>query len=187
MVAAGVTAVLFVLGSWNPWRLVVLEYRFGNPTLGALVVPPVALVGAWLGLPVVNEARQAGRLAWRVALAVMVLLGVSCWGLFGAHFRFTVDEVVRSDHGELVLALVSDSGRSPDTYLRVWSGTGIGAREVAELGEVCGPVSVRFLGAGRVEVQSTYGDWQLDLDPETGAPRQVLGPGCGDGPVPVGG
>jgi hypothetical protein len=186
LVASVVAAVLFVLGSWNPWRLVVLEYRFGNPALGALVVPAGALVGLWLGLPVRNEARQRGRIAARLVAAALILVGVFAWGLFGSHFRFDVAELARSGDGTRTVVLVTDQDTPRNSYLRIWRGSGLAGREVGEVGRVCGVgISARFLTAHRIEVRSSYGTWPIDLDPVTGTPRQVLGPRCPDGPIPA--
>lgn len=185
VLSAGVLAgVLFGLGMVNPWQLVVLEYRFGNPMLGLLVVPLTVLVGAWLALPVTNEARQAARLAARLGLATLCLIGLAGWGLFGAHFTFTPEPVER--RGDLTLVLVTDRGQPPATYLRIWHGSGLTAREVGDVGRVCGSVSVQFLAADRVMLDTAYGDWVVELDPVTGEPRQVLGSRCGDPPRSVG-
>jgi hypothetical protein len=185
LVATAVAAVLFVLGSWNPSQLVFLEYRFGNPMLGLLLVPLGALVGLWLGLPVRNETRQRGRIVGRVAAFVLALIGLIGWGVFGNHFTFTAEEVARSSDGGRALALVTDRDTPPRTHVKVWTGSGLSTREVGDLGRVCGPVEARFLTDDLVELDTSYGRWQIDLDPATGGPRQVLGPRCPDGPVPA--
>lgn len=185
LVVTAVAAVLFVLGSWNPSQLVVLEYRFGNPMLGLLVVPIGALVGLWLALPVRNEARQRGRILGRAVAFGFAVLGLFGWGVFGGHFTFTAEEVARSSNGERALAVVTDRDTPPNSYIKVWTGSGLLAREVGDLGKACGPVEVRFLTDDRVELDTSYGIWQIELDPATGEPRQVLGPRCPDGPVPA--
>jgi hypothetical protein len=184
VLSAGIlAAVLFGLGLFNPWQLVVLEYRFGNPMLGLLVVPLTLLIGAWLALPVTNEARQAGRLATRLGLVALCLIGLIGWGVFGDHFTFTPEPLER--RGDLTLVLVRDRGVPQTVYLRVWHGSGLTARETGEVGRVCGSVSAQFLSADRIMLDTAYGDWVLELDPATGAPQQVLGPRCGDPPRPV--
>lgn len=183
--AAAAGAVLFVLGSWNPWRLVVLEYRFGNPALGAGVVLLAAFVGHWLALPIRNEVRQGGRMVTRVTLGVLLVIGLFMWGLFGLHFTFDVWEAARSPDGERAVAIVSDRDRPVQQRAKLWTGSGLTARELADLGQVCGPTEVRFLTDDRIELDTSYGTWQIDLDPATGTPRQVLGPHCADGPVPA--
>lgn len=186
LIAALVTAVLFGLGLVNPWRLVVLEYQFGNPMLGLLVVPPMALVGMWLALPVVNEATQAYRLGLRLLLMVLSLVGVIGWGVFGAHFSFEPRVAAQSPNGKFTVVLVKDRDIPPNQYVRIWHGSGLTAREVADLGRGCGTVKVRFRSAHQLEVSTAYGDWVVQLDPDTGEPRQRLGQRCGDPPVPVG-
>lgn len=186
LAVVGIAAVLFVLGSWNPWRLVVLEYSwFGNPMLGLLVVPVAALVSLWLALPVRNEVRQRGRARARWVAAGFAVLGLFAWGVLGDHFSFDAQEEARSANGTRAVALVRDRDTPPTTYVRVWAGSGLTTREVGDLGRVCGPVSVEFVGEHRIALDTNYGLWHVDLDPETGAPRQVLGERCPDGPVPA--
>lgn len=185
LIAGAGTAVIFALAAWNPWSLVVLEYRFGNLMLGLLVAPVLLLAGLWLALPVHNEARQRWRILARWLAGAMVLVGLFGWGLFGAHFQFDAEELARAEGSGLAVAEVRDRDTSPRIYVRVWSGSGLTAHEVGEIGRVCGAVSAEFVGEHRVEVATTYGDWTIDLDPETGAPLQMLGPGCADDPVPA--
>jgi hypothetical protein len=185
LVAAAVATVLFVLGSWNPWRLVFLEYRFGNPMLGLLVIPIAALVGFWLALPIRSETRPRGRIAVRVIGFVLSLVGLFGWGLLGAHFTFDVEEIARSGDGERTLAIVTDRDIPPNSLLKVWTGSGLTTREVADLGQPCGAVKARFVTDDQVELDTSYGTWLIDLDPATGEPRQVLGPRCSDGPIPA--
>jgi hypothetical protein len=185
LIVVVVAGVLFILGAWNPWRLVFLEYRFGNPMLGLMVVPIGALIGLWLGMPVRNETRQRGRIAARVVALVLAVAGVIGWGVFGPHFAYDVEEQVSSGDGDRTVAIVSDRDTPPNSYLRVWEGAGLIAREVGDIGRVCGSVSVRFVTNDQIELDTNYGDWLVDLDPETGAPLQVLGPVCDEGPVPA--
>jgi hypothetical protein len=185
LVAAAVLAVLFVLGTWNPWGLVFLEYRFGNPALGLLVVSVAALVGCWLALPVRSETRPGGRIAVRVVAFVLSLLGLFAFGLFGMHFTFDVEEVAQSGDGDRRVAIVRDRDIPPTSRLKVWTGSGLATREVGDLGQACGSVRVRFVTDDQVELDTSYGTWVIDLDPATGEPRQVLGPRCSDGPIPA--
>lgn len=186
LVLVGLAALGFVLGSWNPWRFTALEYSpFANPMTGLLVVPAAALVALWLALPVENEARQRGRIGARFAAVALIIAGVFGWGLFGDHFRFDLGEVVRSDDGSRAAAVVSDRDSPSRSYLRIWDGSGLGTREVGELGRLCGAVSVRFLHNDLLEVDTSYGTWRIDLDPATGAPLQVFSPRCSDPPVPA--
>lgn len=185
LVAAAVAAVLFVLGAWNPWQLVVLEYRFGNPALGLLVVPLAALLGCWLAMPIRSETRPHGRIAVRVIAFVLSVVGLFAYGLFGEHFRFDVDEVARTDDGQRRVALVSDRATPPERHLKIWEGAGLATREIGDIGQLCGAVRVRFLTDDQVELDTSYGTWVIDLDPATGQPRQMLAPRCSDPPVPA--
>jgi hypothetical protein len=185
LIVVGVAAVLFVLGSWNPWHLVFLEYRFGNPMFGLMVVPIAGLVALWLGLPVRDETRQRGRIAARVVAVVLAIAGVIGWGVFGDHFSYQAEEAARSADGDRAIAIVSDRDTPPNSYVRVWEGSGLTAREVGDIGRACGPVEVRFVTDDQIALDTSYGDWLIDLDPVTGEPLQVLGADCDAGPVPA--
>jgi hypothetical protein len=185
LIVVAVAAVLYVLGAWNPWHLVFLEYRFGNPMVGLMVVPIGALVGLWLGLPVRNETRQRGRIMARVAAFALSIAGVIAWGVFGTHFAYDVDETVRSDDGERAVSIIQDRDTPPNSFVRVWQGSGLATREVGDIGRVCGAASARFVTHDRIELDTSYGNWLFDLDPVTGEPQQVLGPVCDAGPVPA--
>ena len=185
LVVAGLTAVLYGLGTWNPWQLVFLEYRFGNPALGLLVTALALLVGSWLAVPIRSETRPRGRLAFRITAFVLTLLGLFAYGLFGEHFKFDTRELAVSEDGQLRLAMVSDRDVPPGRQLKVWAGSGLGLREVGDLGKPCGSVQARFIGNDQVELDTAYGTWVIELDPATGEPQQILGARCSDPPVPA--
>jgi hypothetical protein len=179
-----VLAVLFVLGAWNPWRLVALQGTFGNPWFGLFVTAAMAYLALWLLAPVRNEAVQRRGLAARVVAVVAAVIGLLGWGMFGVFYSAQTTELARSADGTRTLVIVA---RDIDSHqeLRVWAGSGWGAREVGVLGLACGSITARFVGTDAVELDTAYGAWRLALDPATGAPREVLGPRCADGPVPA--
>jgi len=172
---AGLTVLLtvvFVAGAWNPWRLVVLADHFGNPTAGAVWVLAGTLVSVWLLRPVVSEAAQNRRIMLRVGLGAMLVLSLGCYGLFGAQFgRGEHTVVVSSTDGERRVVLVS---RFDDQTLRIWTGSGLGARDAGYLGLACGKVTGRFDGRGRVHISTAYGEFDLRLDPATGRPIDTI-------------
>jgi hypothetical protein len=177
-------AALFVAGVVNPWRLVVLERQFGNPLFGIFVVAVGAYAALWLLTPVRNEAVQRARGQVRMAVAVVALLGLFGWALFGRMFAADYEELTRSDDGTRAVALVTQL-TDERQHARVWEGTGLLTRDAGEIGRACGSVTARFISDDAVEIQAGYGPWRTDLDPETGAPLQVLGPQCPDGPEPL--
>lgn len=183
-VLVGAMAVLFLLGGWNPGRLVLLEQYFGNPLAGVLAVAIGTYLVLWLLLPVQNEAVQRGRLRVRVVVAVIGVLGLIAWGVFGRLFSGSYEEVARSADGSRAVGLVTvDAGDRQ--FARIWEGSGLLMREAGEIGRVCRFVSAEFIGADLVEIDAGYGAWRIDLDPATGEPEQVLGPRCPDGPQPA--
>jgi len=183
-VLAVVLAVLFVLGAWNPWRLVALQGNFGNPWFGLFVTAAMVYLALWLLAPVRNEAVQRRGIAARVVTVVVGVIGLLGWGMFGILFTAQTTELARSADGSRTLVVVA---RDTDNHqeLRVWAGSGWATREVGVLGRACGSVTAQFAGTDAVELDTAYGSWRLALDPATGQPREVLGPRCADGPVPA--
>lgn len=180
----GGLGLLFVIGVWNPWRLVVAEQYFGNPLAGIALVAVGSYFVLWLLLPVRNEAVQRGRLRVRVVVAVVAVLGVFTWGLFGRLFSASYEELARSDDGNRAVGLVTPDSDERQ-HARIWEGSGLLMRDAGEIGRVCGTVSARFVATDLVELDAGYGPWRVDLDPETAAPQQVLGSRCPDGPEPI--
>lgn len=168
--------VVYTLGTWNPWHNVVLLSYFGNPLLGAVFAFGLALVAAWLLAPVRSEASQIGRTRWRIGFGLGLLASLLGLGLFGPLFGGSYEEVAHSPSGRRTVAL-ADPG-TDEQRLHVWVGRGLGRRDVGDLGHPCGSVRVTFRGEDAVHVTSSYGEFDLRLDPATGRPRDTLGPTC---------
>lgn len=183
LVLSGAGLVLFVLGLWNPWQYVVLLQYFSSPALGLLVVAGLACLGGWLAYPLRDESAQRGRSRFRVFTALGAVAGLLCWGVTGTLFTPSFTVVNQSPDGDRTIAIV-DRGRD-NRQMHVWSGVGVFARDVGSIGRACGEVTVQFLSRDRVVIGTQYGDWEIDLDPATGAPLQVLGARCADGPEPA--
>lgn len=181
-----VAAGLFALGAGNPLRLAVLERYFFDPLFGTLLIGVAGYLALWLLAPIRNEAAQGRRILARVTTVVVAGVGLVTWGIFGVFFNQEITEVARSSDRSRTLVEVVQANDPHRWEVRVWSGTGLTAREAGSLGEACGGVqNARFVTNDRVELDTTYGTWQFDLDPATGAPKQVFGPRCPDGPVPA--
>lgn len=176
-------ACLFVLGTWNPWRLVVLDRYFHDPLLGLVLVSAGSYLALWSLAPVRDETVRRWRIPARVTVAVTGLVGLLLWGILGSVFDLETTELARSRAGDRAVAAVT--GADGDTHLRVWTGSGLATRAVGDIGRVCGSVSVRFLDADLVELDTSYGTWQVALDPDSGEPLSELGPRCSDGPLPA--
>lgn len=180
---AGAAVVLFVLGFWNPWRLVWLSHYFGSPPVGLAVVMGLFFLGSWLAFPVRNEATDNARIMFRFFTAAGAVIGLAVWGVVGPVFEAKITIVATTPDGERTVALVERSDRS--RALHVWQGGGLRARDMGTIGRACGEPDISFVTRDRIQINSSYGDWQIDLDPTTGRPRQVLGPRCADGPRPA--
>jgi hypothetical protein len=167
-----------VLGTWNPWSLVVLHRLAADPARDLFVTLALAAVAFWLGAPVTSEANQNRRLSlriWLIGLAALVGLGaLGSWGL--AIFRYEPQVIARSADGRHEVALVTVlHGRE----VHAFAGTGIGARDQGSFGRPCGgTVTARFTGPDEVLLSTDYGDLHLHLDPATGRPVGHLGPTC---------
>jgi hypothetical protein len=178
-----VALVVYVLAVWNPRRLVWLSYYFGSPPIGVAVVMGLLCVGSWLAFPIRSEAVDNRRIMFRLGTGLGALAGLIAWGVIGPVFARQITVLARAPEQDRTVAVVERSDRS--RQLHVWSGKGLFARDAGSLGPACGDVRVRFLSHDRILMNTSYGDWQIDLAPATGAPRQVLGPRCADAPGPT--
>jgi hypothetical protein len=176
VVLAILLLVLFVLGTWNPFDLVVL-WRYGrNPVLGAVLVFGLGFAASWLVTPVTNEAVQVGRARVRITLGLLLLFSLIGYGLFGTWFVPDYRVVATSPDGQRTIVMY-DPGTNLQR-LHVWTGTGLGRKYAGEIGYPCGPTVVTFEGTDTVLISTSYLDKRISLAPDTGRPQQVLGPSC---------
>jgi hypothetical protein len=173
---AAVVAIGFGLGVWNPWKLVFLEVYFGNLFIGLVLLFASLLVGVWLLTPVTSEATQSKRQWARLGLAAALLASLMVWGVAGDSLSGDYKVVATSADGTRRLVMVTYS--EEDRELRIWAGKGLAARDRGWLGLACGEVVGTFSGNDQVQVVSVYGDFDLRLDPRTGAPIDTIGPTC---------
>ena len=177
-VLAPLVLIASVIGVWNPWSLVLLRQRFGDPVVDAFVVMVLATLAHWLGLKVVNEAEQHRRLmfrGWLIVLTVFVgIAAATTWGL--AVFRYEPSVLATSADGQRSVALVQVFQAHE---LRSITGTGAGRRDRGSFGEPCGGrLEVHFLAPDRIEVVTDYGTHELRTDPATGKPTVGLPSTC---------
>jgi hypothetical protein len=177
-------AVVFTLGLINPWELVLLKQHFANTWIGLAVVAAGTFLAVSLLAPIRDEARQGGWIGLRVALGAATVLGLVLGGLLGPQYRYEVSEVAVSAGGERTVALGTVGGLE-ERHLLVWDGSGLFAREIASLGRPCTGLEARFAGQDLVIIDQGFGEWSIQLEPETGMPRQVLALRCSDPPVPA--
>jgi hypothetical protein len=173
---AALVAIGFGLGVWNPWKLVSLELYFGNLLVGLVLLFALLLVGVWMLTPVTSEATQSKRQWARLGLAFALLVSLMAWGVAGDRLSGDHRVVATSADGTRRLVLVTYS--EDDRELRIWAGKGLAARDRGWLGLACGEVVGTFSGNDQVQVASVYGDFDLRLNPETGAPIDTIGPTC---------
>jgi succinate dehydrogenase hydrophobic anchor subunit len=178
LVLAVLALALTVLGTWNPWSSVVLRERAGDPVVDAFVVLLLLLIAYWVGLRVVSEADQHGRLMRRMGLiALTVFVGIcalTTWGL--QVFRYQPTVVATSPDGQRSVALV---GVFQATQLHSFVGSGLHRRDEGSFGEPCGGrLIVRFVAADDIQVETDYGTFHLRTDPATGAPLKGLPRTC---------
>lgn len=176
---AALAVVAFTLGTWNPWRLVVLTRYVSNPAFGLAVVALLALAAVWLLLPVKSEAAQHRRVWARFLLVAASVLGLACWGTVGRLFATPPGTVIAtSPAGDRAVVLFEFD--ADDRRLHVWVGRGLLRRDLGDLGKACGDVAARFVEPDTVEVDSSYGAWRAKLDPATGEPAGPSRESCVD-------
>jgi hypothetical protein len=175
-VAAAAVLVAFVLGAWNPWGLTVLWRYAGNWLQGAVFFFAALLIALWLLAPVRDEARHTGRARWRIAVAVLLVFSLIAYGMFGAWLKPGYQIRAHSPDGERTIVMYGPD--SDFQRLHVWAGTGLGQRDVGDLGKPCGPTKVWMDDRNTVHVTTSYLTRSLRLDPETGKPLDRLGPTC---------
>jgi hypothetical protein len=171
-------AAVAVLGTWNPWDLVVLRQNAGDPVLDLFVLLLLALIASWLASPITSEAAQRWRLllrAWLIGLTVFVgLASLVTWGLQA--FRYDPQVLARSPDGQRSVALIEVLR---DRQLHAYAGSGLATRDMGNLGSPCGlTITARFTGPDQVRVETDYGTFDLSLDPATGRPVKGMGPTC---------
>jgi hypothetical protein len=177
-VLAPLVLIASVLGVWNPWSLVLLRERLGDPVVDAFVVMLLVTLAHWLGLRVVSEAQQHRRLmfrGWLIALTVFVgIAALTTWGL--AVFRYDPSVLASSSDGQRSVALVQVFQAHE---LHSITGTGVNRRDRGSFGEPCGGrLEVHFLTPDRIEVVTDYGNHELRTDPATGKPTVGLPSTC---------
>lgn len=177
-VLAPLVLIVSVLGVWNPWRLVLLKDRLGDPVLDLFIVMLLATLAHWLGLRVISEADQHARLmarGWLIALTVFVgVAAATTWGL--AVFRYDPSVLATSADGQRSVALVQVFQAKE---LHSFTGTGASRRDRGSFGEPCGGrLEVHFLANDRIELVTDYGTHTLRTDPVTGKPTIGLPPTC---------
>jgi hypothetical protein len=173
---AGVMLVLAVFSVWNPLDLVVLWRYLGNPFRDAVLFFTLAVAASWLLRPVENEAVQRGRARWRIGLAVGLVVSLIAWGLFHQFFVAEHRVVATSPDGTR-RAVLYDPGTDLQR-LHVWVGSGLLARDFGDLGKPCGISTITFRGDDVLHVATSYGEWDITLDADTGRPEARLGPTC---------
>jgi len=178
LVLAVLALAATVFGTWNPWSSVVLRDRAGDPVLGAFVVLLLLLIAYWVGLRVVSEADQHGRLMRRMGLIALTVFAGICalttWGL--QVFRYEPTVVATSADGQRSVARV---GVFQAIQLHSFAGSGLNRRDEGSFGEPCGGgLSVRFVTSDDIEVITDYGTFELRTDPATGVPVKGLPRTC---------
>ncbi len=163
-----------VAGIWNPWHYVVLRRYAGNPLLDVVVVSVLAVLAIWLLAPVRSEATQHRRLVLRWAGVAVVFLALICFGAFGSVFDPGQAHTV-GRFGDLQAVVVT---HGDDDEIRIWTGQGLAVRDMGRVGKACGPVTVFFTSRAEMQISTSYGDFQIPLDPDSGRPRHQLGPTC---------
>lgn len=177
-VAAVTALALTVAGTWNPWSLVVLVERAGDPGVDVFLTLLLTTVATWLGWPVVSGAEQRRRMVLRTWLVVLSLVAglaaLVTWDQ--AIFKYQPTVLATSADGQRSVALVQVfHGRE----LHSFTGTGLARRDMGSFGEPCGGrVAAQFSADDQIRLVTDYGTFDLRTDPATGGVTKGLGPTC---------
>jgi hypothetical protein len=172
---------VFVLAAYVAARIVgdnvFLTSHFGNLLTGIAVLFVLATLISFVLFPVRNSAVQRATPMVRFAF-----IGVAALALVGAGlihgfkiFAYNPSVVATSPDGMRRVALV-DVGEYSE--LHIWVGTGLGTKDVANLGPPCEFDTATFTSNSTFHVSTGLGDVDIRLDPETGAPLNRLGHTC---------
>jgi hypothetical protein len=171
-VLAAVLVPVAVAGAWNPWRYVTLSEYFRDPFGGAAIVIALAAAGGWL-MPVRDEARQHRRVMVRWLLTGLLAVSLVTFGIASGAYRRTV--VTVAAHGDRRLVSITTFTGSE---LRMYAGRRLTERDVGHVGLACNGTTATFVSRDEVKISNSYADFDIHLDPSSGAPRNVLGPRC---------
>ncbi len=154
-----------------------LRSHFKNALTGLGVLLVLAVVASVVLMPVRNSALQGRRQAPRfvlIAVAPVSFVGAGLTHGFSV-FKYSPVVVGHSADGTRRVALVTVSQENPE--LHVWSGTGLGARIMGNIGQPCEFDRVRFVSDTEFIVLTSFGDYDIHLAPD-GQPLNVLTHTC---------
>ena len=156
---------------------VFLTSHFGNFLTGAGILLVLGALISVVLFPVRNSTVQRARPMIRFALIGVAALSFAGAGLIHGFkiVAYNPQVVATSPDGMRRVALV-DVGMYSE--LHVWVGTGLGTKDVANLGPPCEFDTAAFTSNSAFHVSSGLGDVDIRLDPATGAPLDGLGHTC---------
>jgi succinate dehydrogenase hydrophobic anchor subunit len=167
----------FVLGAGSD--NVFLHQYFGNPALGAFLALALSIIVFMMLAPVQSEASQYRRSRFRTVQVIVTFLALIVYG-----FTFGLGVF---DYKPTVVQHSADGTRSaatfrvgPSKHLHVLAGKGLSARDVGDVGLVCGEnVDVKFDTDSLMTVETDFGTYKINLDPATGRPLNQFPSTCG--------
>jgi hypothetical protein len=172
---AVIDLVATVIGFWNPWRYVILERYFSDPITGGARGLVLAAAAVFLLTPVTTEAVQHRRVMIRWGMVAAAVLALLCAGALGRIFLNSYQLLGTDPSGTRQVVVVS---HGEDRELRMWAGRSLTRRDAGRLGPACGNVTVVFPSPDEVRLVTSYGTFDLRLEPGTGRPRDTFGPTC---------
>jgi hypothetical protein len=127
--------------------------------------------------PVRNSAVQRVRPLIRFALITLAAVSFVGAGLTHGFAIFTYRPTVVATSPDAMrrVALINVG---PYQELHIWAGTGLSAKDVGNLGPPCEFNTAKFTSDNEVLVSTSFGDYDIHLDPATGAPLNGLTHTC---------
>lgn len=156
---------------------VFLKSHFGNLLTGIGILFILATLISIVLFPVRNSAVQRATPLVRFAFIGVAALSFAGAGLVHGFKISTYNPqvVATSPDGMRRVALI-DVGKYSE--LHIWVGTGLGTKDVANLGPPCEFDTAAFTSNSTFHVSSGLGDVDIRLNPASGVPLDGLGQTC---------
>ncbi len=181
LAVAVVEAALFGWAAFGGSDYVVLKAHFSSWPSGLFWLSLLLLIGFLVAYPIRTPVEQRRRSRIRSTIIILAcIFGLSALFVhFAGVFRYNPEIQAFSPSGQRRVAFVDVR---TGTSVRVFTGTGLTARDAGSVGILCGlKISDRagFQDENTLTISTPYNDYLIPLDPDTGAPLKHFGPTCG--------
>lgn len=174
-------AAVFIWAALDTRHYVVLAQYFGSLPTGAFLLLLLLTVAFFLGWRVITTTGRRRSLARTTLVILTVIAGIAAVFVYAVGwFRYSPTLVASSPDGRRHAVWIVRGG---ENTLRILVGSGLGEREIGNVGVICGRIDVDkivFDGNDTLKVSTPYNDFVIPLDPDSGVPRKHFGARCDD-------